>query len=297
MVHSALRLFRNRPEYRFSGRLHEQIAFHLPAYLPERTHPVAGPRQPLRLPGRRPRGQGQVAAQPRPAAGPAEARRRRTLAERVLPLQPRLRVLRGRRVDKAVDGVRDGYPQGRGRRHVRARVRPFAVSCDRQGLRAAGRNEEAIEALPTWPGSLPRIHRPRLSSREWRRIALDRPAEAAELPGARHRAGRRTQQVHRNRRCRDVHAADRSRHDAPEPPPPGAGTGAAALVRRTPRRVRRNDPSVRDGAASVGRGARGGGGAGREGWAEADGRRTLHAGNGAVRAGACRPWPSRSSAR
>ena len=36
VVHSALRLFRNRPNYRFSGRLHEQIAIHLPAYLPER---------------------------------------------------------------------------------------------------------------------------------------------------------------------------------------------------------------------------------------------------------------------
>ncbi|HWD69963.1 MAG TPA: glycosyltransferase [Solirubrobacteraceae bacterium] len=36
VVHSALRMFRNRPNYRFSGRLHEQIALHLPAYLPER---------------------------------------------------------------------------------------------------------------------------------------------------------------------------------------------------------------------------------------------------------------------
>jgi glycosyltransferase involved in cell wall biosynthesis len=36
VVHSALRLFRNRPNYRFTGRLHEQIAYHLPAYLPER---------------------------------------------------------------------------------------------------------------------------------------------------------------------------------------------------------------------------------------------------------------------
>jgi hypothetical protein len=36
VVHSALRMFRNRPKYRFSGRLHEQIAYHLPAYLPER---------------------------------------------------------------------------------------------------------------------------------------------------------------------------------------------------------------------------------------------------------------------
>ncbi len=37
VVHSALRVFRNRPNYRFSGRLHEQIAYHLPAYAPERV--------------------------------------------------------------------------------------------------------------------------------------------------------------------------------------------------------------------------------------------------------------------
>lgn len=36
LVHSALRLIRNRPEYRFVGSLHEQIALHLPAYVPER---------------------------------------------------------------------------------------------------------------------------------------------------------------------------------------------------------------------------------------------------------------------
>ena len=38
VTHSAMRMFRNRPEYRFSGRLHEQIAQNLPAYLPERIH-------------------------------------------------------------------------------------------------------------------------------------------------------------------------------------------------------------------------------------------------------------------
>ena len=36
VTHSALRVFRNRPEYRFHGRLHEQIASTLPGYLPER---------------------------------------------------------------------------------------------------------------------------------------------------------------------------------------------------------------------------------------------------------------------
>ncbi len=36
VTHNALRVFRNRPEYRFTGRLHEQIAHTLPGYLPER---------------------------------------------------------------------------------------------------------------------------------------------------------------------------------------------------------------------------------------------------------------------
>jgi tetratricopeptide (TPR) repeat protein len=36
VTHNALRVYRNRPEYRFEGRLHEQIANRLPGYLPER---------------------------------------------------------------------------------------------------------------------------------------------------------------------------------------------------------------------------------------------------------------------
>jgi tetratricopeptide (TPR) repeat protein len=36
LVQNALRVFRNRPEYRFVGRLHEQITESLPTYLPER---------------------------------------------------------------------------------------------------------------------------------------------------------------------------------------------------------------------------------------------------------------------
>ncbi len=36
VTHNALRVFRNRPEYRFEGRVHEQIAHRLPGYLPER---------------------------------------------------------------------------------------------------------------------------------------------------------------------------------------------------------------------------------------------------------------------
>jgi tetratricopeptide (TPR) repeat protein len=36
VTHNALRMFRNRKQYRFDGRLHEQIAKTLPGYLPER---------------------------------------------------------------------------------------------------------------------------------------------------------------------------------------------------------------------------------------------------------------------
>jgi glycosyltransferase involved in cell wall biosynthesis len=36
VAHNTLRVFRNRPQYRYRGRLHEQIADTLPGYLPER---------------------------------------------------------------------------------------------------------------------------------------------------------------------------------------------------------------------------------------------------------------------
>jgi tetratricopeptide (TPR) repeat protein len=40
VTHNALRVFRNRPEYRFEGRVHEQIAHNLPSGLPERIEPT-----------------------------------------------------------------------------------------------------------------------------------------------------------------------------------------------------------------------------------------------------------------
>ena len=40
VTHNALRLFRNRPDYRFEGRVHEQIAHNLPSGLPERIEPT-----------------------------------------------------------------------------------------------------------------------------------------------------------------------------------------------------------------------------------------------------------------
>jgi tetratricopeptide (TPR) repeat protein len=40
VTHNALRVFRNRPEYRFEGRVHEQIAHRLPSRLAERIEPT-----------------------------------------------------------------------------------------------------------------------------------------------------------------------------------------------------------------------------------------------------------------
>jgi tetratricopeptide (TPR) repeat protein len=40
VTHMALRLFRNRPAYRFEGRIHEQKTHHMPTYLPERFEPT-----------------------------------------------------------------------------------------------------------------------------------------------------------------------------------------------------------------------------------------------------------------
>ena len=67
-THTALRVFRARPEYRFSGRLHEQIADTLPLHLPERIERDRHPRRALRLPRRGARREGEVAPQHRAAA-------------------------------------------------------------------------------------------------------------------------------------------------------------------------------------------------------------------------------------
>ena len=41
MTHMALRVWRNRPEYRYEGRVHEQKTAQMPTYLPERWEHTA----------------------------------------------------------------------------------------------------------------------------------------------------------------------------------------------------------------------------------------------------------------
>ena len=86
------------PHYRFEGRLHEQIAQHLPDLRRRPARAELGPDRALRLPRRRPRRQGEVAAQPRAAEGPAgrEPVRRRSCTSTSAPStryrRPRSRV-------------------------------------------------------------------------------------------------------------------------------------------------------------------------------------------------------------
>ena len=62
ITNNALRVFRNRPHYRFEGRLHEQIAHNLPTLRRRPGRADLGADRALRLPRRRPRRQGEVAA-------------------------------------------------------------------------------------------------------------------------------------------------------------------------------------------------------------------------------------------
>ena len=92
-THLALRLWRNRPEYRFEGRIHEQKTHTMPMYLPERFETTTIRVRHYGYLNQRIALEGEVAAQHRAArAGGARE------PEPVQRLQPRLRVPRaGRR--------------------------------------------------------------------------------------------------------------------------------------------------------------------------------------------------------
>ena len=111
LTHNALRIFRNRPEYRFEGRLHEQIAQNLPGVPTGADRAHDGSDRALRLPRQRPQRQGEVAAQHRAAARAAG----REPADPVPAFQPRLRVRRGRRRAGGGGGVRAGVGDAQGR--------------------------------------------------------------------------------------------------------------------------------------------------------------------------------------
>ena len=120
MTNNALRVFRNRPNYRFEGRLHEQIAHNLPAVRRRPGRAELGASRALRLPRRRPRRQGEVAAQPRAAEGPAG----REPLRRLPALQPRHRVRGDRRLRLGADRARAAPGASSG-----VRARRTATTC------------------------------------------------------------------------------------------------------------------------------------------------------------------------
>jgi glycosyltransferase involved in cell wall biosynthesis len=177
VVHSALRLFRNRPEYRFRGRLHEQIAVHLPAYLPERLA-----QSPVRVnhygylgvvrdaKDKSRRNIDLLLAQERESApGSLNSFFHYNLGSEYFAVGE---------IDKALDEYEQGYEKLKidgtyGHEYI-----PSLMIRSVKALRAAGRNDDAIEradvGLAHFPGYTDLVYEQGLAS-----IALDRPNDAA----------------------------------------------------------------------------------------------------------------------
>ena len=201
VTHNALRVFRNRPEYRFEGRIHEQIAHNAPE-LPARAHrDHRRPRRALRLPRRRPRREGEVAPQHRAARAPARRGRRRGP---VPALQPRLRV-RGRSAtnEDALRELRDRLGaharQARPRRlrlHPGARRAPRARAARHRPPRRR-RSSSPTRACASFPGFTDLVFEQALAAAEARRT----PRRAIALYERCLRDGRRPEQVLGDRRA------------------------------------------------------------------------------------------------
>ncbi len=192
VTHNALRMFRNRPEYRFTGRLHEQVAHAMPGDLAERFEHT----------GVRVEHYGYLGVV---RDAKEKSRRNIELLERqaaegrrdpVPRLQPRLRVRRRRRRSGRAGPVpaRLGRAARRGRPR-QARLRPVAVESPDQGAarqRPAGGRRGAGRR---GPGAVRRLHRPRLRAGRLRarpRRRRRRPRAVRALPGDGRRAERAT---------------------------------------------------------------------------------------------------------
>ena len=228
ITNSALRVFRNRPHYRFEGRLHEQIAHHLPTYAAGRIEQTLGPGRPLRLPRRGPRRQGEVAAATSSCSAPSRPR-----APRRLPaLQPRHRVRRDRRPRRRADRVRARLAADQSRGEEANDYVPALVQRLVAALRATAGGPSRPSREPKRGCSASRVHRPRV--RPGAGLATAGPRGRRDrLLGAVHRDGRRPRALRRDDRraaptCPRIALAElyMRRGDT------GPGPGAARLVRR-----------------------------------------------------------------
>ena len=243
VTHNALRLFRNRPEYRFEGRLHEQIAHSLPAYLPERLE-----RTDVRIEHFGYLGAVRDAKE--------KSRRNIELLERqvaegadtpVPALQPRLRARRRRATRRALEQFERvlGRCSSDGRAHRRLRLRPVAgqpryvkaLRAQRPPRRRASRaGDEVLELLPG-------LHRHRLRAGAAPRRALGDLREAPALLERCLEMGDAPEQVlgHgrlRHATCALVGLADVLRAQGRRRRGRGAAARAACRAPRLPRRRR-----------------------------------------------------------
>ena len=275
VTHNALRVFRNRPEYRFEGRLHEQIAHRLPAL-------------PARAPRVTPTSASSTSATSASSATSKDKSRRnlelleRQIAEGERPavpaLQPRLRVRRrSARPSRALEQFeqRVGGCAARTRTsralRLRAVARPAAYvtraaraparydgrrAPRRRGPRAASRASPTSSSSRRSPratrGDLDRGRAPaRAAASRWatRRASYSAdgrlPARYLALPGARRAAARRRaaspRPRPRSRRCLAEHPRFLGAVEPLARPLLAAGAEPAEVVAAVARRSSRTD--------------------------------------------------------
>ena len=229
VTHNALRVFRNRPGLRFEGRIHEQIAQHLPAFLPERLARLRRAHRPLRLPRRGPRREGEVAPQHRAARAPG----RRGARQPVPRIQPRLGVRRRRRhAPPRWSKFESAWARVRNDQHIATYgFVPSLAGRLVRALRVTGPPRGRARARRRGPAHLPGLHRRPARAGDRRRRAgrpRDRDRRARALPGV----GRRAEHVLRDDGQRHVPA--RWRRSPTSSARAGDLDGAEELLRTLP---------------------------------------------------------------
>ena len=222
-----MRLFRNRPEYRFVGRIHEQHTGEMPLHLPERfevtdLHVLHYGYGAERVAAREKGERNRVAAR---------ARRGRERRRSVHALQPRHRAPRrrpaGRGGRAALDGVdRRPSPPAGGRRSTCRRSRRGSCRPAPRGRARRRRSRLAEQALALYPDHTDIVREAALSARDTRRArrAPPRSASAASSWATRPRATRARSAPARSSRsaCSPRSAPTQRRYDE-----------AAALLERS----------------------------------------------------------------
>ena len=273
-----MRVFRNRPEYRFEGRLHEQIGHRLPGYLPERLEQTAVRVEHYGYLG---------------AVRDAKEKSRRNI-ELLLAQQAEspptafLHFNLGSEYAAAGDGPaalreferawemveREG-DQRRATSSCRRLSRGWSSRC---GSAAGRRTRSNAPATGSRGSRTSPISCSSRRVRRWRSAARGGDRLLRTL----HRAGRRAVALHRHGWLRHLPAAHRARRAASRPRRARGRRAAARLVPDEPPGLLRHDASVRAALLRRRQRCRGGRRARSSGACRADADDSLHAGHRAL---------------